>query len=180
MKKDFMINMSSSVWRQRELHDFILSEIGKRSGKELPIETRMLSSIRRTCELSGMRIEDIGAKYPDWGGGLRNRLGALDQGELYVSLQRIPSHAIHGTWVDLILHHLEAKEGGFLPKATWGNMDDRYFGPIALYTIEGAKDYVKSYFGDQPELNPLYTRMDDLQQRILKVGHAHEDWLEKD
>jgi len=65
---------------------------------------------------------DVSPKRQEWGGSLRDRLKALDLEDLYVSLQRIPSHAVHGTWVDLALHHLEEKVGGFTPepKAMFG------------------------------------------------------------
>ena len=126
-----------------------------------------------------MTIDEVDSKYRDWGGGLRNRLEALKQEDMYVSLQRIPSHAVHGTWVDLIQHQLDAKEGGFSPRPTWSNVDARLLSPVGLFVIDAARDYMKTFFGELPELKPLYARMDDLRQRILTVDAAHEAWLQR-
>ena len=166
-----------SLAPERELYDQILRNIGRRGGVELPIETRMLASIKRTCRLSGITIEEVDSKYRDWGGGLRNRLKDLGQEDVYVSLQRIPSHAVHGTWVDLILHHLEEKEDGFSPRPAWSHVDARFLAPVCLFVIDAVRDYMKMFVGELPEVKPLYARMDDLQERVLKLDEAHEAWL---
>lgn len=167
-----------SLAPERALYDQITRNISDRTGIELPIETRMLASIQRTCKDSGVNIEEINPKFGDWGGGLRNRLKALNLEDSYVSLQRIPSHAIHGTWVDLLLYHLETKEGGFSPKPTWTLVDVRLLAPVSLYALEAAREYIKMFIGELPEVKPLYARMDDLKQRILKLNEAHEAWLQ--
>ena len=167
-----------SLAPERELYDQIVREIRDRGGVELPIETRMLASIQRTCKESGVNIDEINPKFRDWGGGVKNRLKALNQEDAYVSLQRIPSHAVHGTWVDLLLNHLEAKEGGFSPKPTWTHVDARLLAPVSVYVLEAAREYIKMFVGELPEVMPLYARMNDLKERIFKVNEAHELWLQ--
>jgi hypothetical protein len=169
-----------SLAPEREFYDQIRRNIRDRGGGELPIETRILASIQKTCEESGVNINEINPKFRDWGGGVRNRIKALNQEDAYVSLQRIPSHAIHGTWVDLLLYHLESKEGGFSPKPTWANVDARLLAPIGVYVLEAAREYIKMFFGELPEVKPLYGRMDDLKERLLKVNKEHESWLQKE
>ena len=78
----------------------------------------------------------VNAKVPDWGGGLRNRLQALGLEDAYVSLQRIPSHAVHGTWVDLVLYHLESKSQGFAPDSKWRRTDARIPGASPLIVLK--------------------------------------------
>src|SRR3989304_1834501 len=104
-----------SLGPERELYDVIQNNIKARSGVHLPIEDRMLRSIDRVCRLSGVTIEDVPVRAGDWGGGFRERLRALGEEGAYVLLMRIPSHAVHGTWVDLLLHHVEEKGDGFVP-----------------------------------------------------------------
>lgn len=36
---------------------------------------------------------------------------------------------------------------------------------------------MKMFVGELPEVKPLYARMDDLQERALKLDEAHEAWL---
>ncbi len=96
-----------SLGPERELYDLIQANVAARNGEVLPIERRMLESIGDVCCASGVKIEDAARRHGDWGGGLRSRLKALNREEQYVSMQRIPSHAVHGTWVDLYKNHLE-------------------------------------------------------------------------
>jgi hypothetical protein len=168
-----------SLGPEKEQYDLLVRDIKERNGEELPIETRMLASIRHTFDLSGFKVEEIKPKHVQWAHGLRGRLKDMKQEDVYASLHRIPSHAIHGTWVDLLLHHLEHKEGGFAPKLTWGKVDEQSLGPICLYVLDRARGYLRIFFGEIPELKPLYERMDDLQERILKVVHSYEQWLDE-
>ena len=167
-----------SLAPERELYDVISRKIRERDGQALPMETRMLDSIRRTCELSGITIEDVNAKVPDWGGGLRNRLQALGLEDAYASLQRIPSHAVHGTWVDLVLHHLESRSQGFAPDFKWTRTDARILGSSPFAVLKALREYLVFFMGHLPELNPLYARIDDLEARLLKLNDAHEQWLQ--
>src|ERR1700726_4728960 len=90
-----------SLGRERELYDIIQTNVAARGGEARPIEHRMLKSINDVCQASGVKIDEVNRKYGDWGGGIRERLRALNKEERYVGMQRLPSHAVHGTWVDL-------------------------------------------------------------------------------
>ena len=76
----------------------------------------MLKSILDKCESSGVTIEDINLRAGSWGGSLKSRLSVLGFDEdAYTVLQRIPSHAIHGTWIDLLSNHLAKHDDGYEP-----------------------------------------------------------------
>lgn len=167
--------VKSSLSPERELYDLVLKNIEER-GDKLPIEIRILGSIENTFRISGIAISEIGSKYKEWGGGLRNRLKALDMEEAYASIQRIPSHAVHGTWVDLILNHLEHKENGFAPNTSWRPVDPRYYLPTCLIVMEAITDYMNFFFGQLPELIPLYERIESLHERIRNLDKVHEEW----
>lgn len=169
----------SGLGPERELYDVIQVNIKNRGGDVLPIEERMLKSIERACSLAGLKIEEINPKVRDWGGNLKERLKALGEEELYLSTQRIPSHAVHGTWVDLILHHLQEGEGGFAPDPDWSPVDSRFLCPPCIGVLNAAHAYLKTFFGNLPELRPLYQRINDLQERIQALDAAHEQWLGK-
>ena len=101
---------------ERELHDIIHQNIECRGRKQLAIEKSMLKSIMDKCESSGVKIEDIDLRAGGWGGSFRDKLSALgfDEGA-YTVLQRISSHAIHGTWIDLLSNHLVIHDDGYEP-----------------------------------------------------------------
>jgi hypothetical protein len=166
-----------SLGPERELYDIIQRNVSERDGHVLAIEERMLRSIDRTCRLSGANIQDVNPRMGDWGGGLRNRMEALGEGDFYVGAQRIASHAVHGTWVDLLLNHLREADGGFAPDPTWTPVQPQLLLPIARLVLESAEAYVRWFVGDVPEVQPLYQRIGNLCERLALVDAAHEGWL---
>jgi Family of unknown function (DUF5677) len=165
-----------SLGPERELYDFIQAKFSARGGEAWPIELRMLKSINDVCQASGVKIEEVNRKYGDWGGGLRERLKALNKEEQYLGMQRLPSHAVHGTWVDLLLNDLEhdSKSDVFSPVPTFSWVDERLLGPIATFVLEATKPYVLRYFLGIPETKLLSERIDDLLNRIREAGAIHE------
>lgn len=168
-----------SLAPERELYDIIKRNIQERGGKELPIERRMLRSVERLCRVSGVDIQDVNPKTQDWGGGLRYRLEELGLGQGYVAIQRIPSHAVHGTWADLVFHHLEEAEGGFKPEPRWSAVDARMLTPTCVIALDAALAYLERFFRDPPELKPLYRRIEDLIDRAQRLDMAYEEWLQR-
>jgi hypothetical protein len=164
---------------ERELYDMIQTNIAERKGEILPIESRMLNSIQNVCRRSGLKIENIDRKAGDWAGGLRARLKALGREEHYTGMIRIPSHAVHGNWVDLYKNHLtiDEKSGLFSPKSDFSFVDERHLGPVAILALDATAAYLLRYFSDIPETDFLLGRMKDLVDRILAVGDAHERLL---
>lgn len=61
------------------------------------------------------------------------------------------------------------------PKFSW--VDERALGPIAFLVLDASKPYLQRYFATAPETNLLLERIDDLQDRLLKVGAAHEKFM---
>jgi hypothetical protein len=170
----------SGLGPQREAFDKITENIRARGGKTEPIEARMLEMTARMCAASGLRIEDV-PPNAGWGGGMRQNIGELGlPAYAYSALQRYPSHAVHGTWVDLLTQHLEAPgdgEEGFRIKMAFSASDERDFGPVALYALDAARAYIEHYFKDVAQ--PLLGRIDDLQTRIRRVMEADEKQVQR-
>jgi hypothetical protein len=166
----------SSLGPERELYDLIQDNVRSRGGEVWPIEYRMLASIDQTCGTAGVKIEDVKRKYGDWGGGMRERLKALRREAQYVSMQRIPSHAVHGTWVDLYKSHLgyDQQTNRFHPENTFSSVDARALAPIAIIVLEATHPYIERFFSEIPESRLVINRIDDLCQRTLGADAAHE------
>ena len=161
---------------ERELYDIIHENIESRDGEQLAIEAGMLKSILGKCELSGVTIDEINPKAGSWGGSFENRVKALGFGEsAYTILQGIPSHAIHGTWMDLLNNHLLRKEDGFEPHFDHTQTDGELLMPVAFLAAEAAKEYLDSYFG-RSLAEPLYERLESLQARLIKIETSRQDW----
>ena len=136
----------------------------------------MLNSIDDLCRVAGVKIENIDRKSGDWGGGVRERLKALGKEDIYVSMQRTPSHAVHGTWVDLYNSHLEYddKTGTFAPESRFSWIDARSLGPIAVLVLDAVRPYLERFFSDAPSFKTLRARLDDVQRRLLIADDVHE------
>jgi hypothetical protein len=174
----------SSLGPEREVVERIKANVKARNGKVLPIEERMLESVDRLCKTSGVKIEDLPARSAEWGGNMRQKLEALGLAEhAYVSLQRFGSHAVHGTWVDLLVHHLTEQPGSngseFKPRGDFSEVDERLLGQNALYVLDGAEAYLHHFCGDVEELKTLYARITDLKTRIIRVMEADEKNVQK-
>lgn len=160
---------------EREPYELIRRNIAARGGKALPIERRMLNSIEKVFQRSAMAMDDVPRKVTNWAGGLRSRLIAIGEGDAYPMLQRLPSHAVHGTWVDLLQHHLaDAGDGGFRPDPTWSRVDTRLMLPVCVLVLVAARTYLRAFFRGRRELELLLERIDDLMRRIMAVEQAEE------
>ena len=180
-KRYFDQFVAAGLSSERELYDVIRKNIDGRGGEALPIEKRMLNAIDRVCRISGVTIEDIKPKLHNWAGGLRNRLIALGEGDAYPMLQRSPSNAVHGTWADLIQHHLQAVDGGgFRPDPSWSRVDTRLLLPPCILALHAARTYVDVFFPRLPDLEPWTERVAELLGRIMKVEESHEAWINRD
>jgi hypothetical protein len=164
---------------EAELFDLVQRNIAVRGGDTLPIEKRLLKTIDGLLEASRLTITDIPRQHRDWGGGLRNRLLALGIEDTYVGSQRMPSHAIHGTWVDLLIHHLEQTENNFLLKTDFSRIDTRLLFPQSMTVLQAASEYLTGFFSTTLEdLKPFFQRFDDLADRITRVEQAYEAWIQ--
>jgi hypothetical protein len=168
--------VASSLGPERELYDTINRAVEDR-GAMLPIEKRMLKSIESTCRASAVRIEDAKPKYGDWGGGLRARLKAIDLETSYLGIQRIPSHAVHGSWVDLVMNHLKEKDRRFEPDSSWRHVDARLLSPVALFVLGSVGVYFDRFLSELPEAQPLLIRTIDLHERTKALDGWHEALL---
>ena len=168
--------VKDSLVAERELYDIIQGNIKVSGGVQLIIEQGMLNSIMETCEQSGLTVEEINLKPGNWGGSFRDKLAALGYDwQAYTVLERIPSHAIHGDWVDLVKNHLVPKDDGFEPNYDRLNTDGGLLSPIGIFVVEAARDYLGKYF-DLPDAKPLHQRLDSVQEKLQRVEASRQDW----
>ena len=167
--------VTASLSTEREFYDLVIRRIEQR-GESLVIDERILDSIRRVASLSGVAIEDIAPRFHDWAGGLRQRYEALGEPDRYVTEERMGSHAVHGTWVDLLQNHLRAVDGGFVIDYDHRESDGQLQWPGGLVALEAAQSYLIEFFKDVPDSQILLHRIKDLMERTLNVGTAGDDW----
>ena len=171
--------VESSLGPEKEQYTYIHKKIAEHGGVIQPIEARMLDSIENVCFESGVNIEDVDPRHKEWGGNFPQRLEALGDREAYAGIFRMPSHAIHGSWVDLLMNHLNYEGGEFSLEMETGQVDQRLLLPIALFVLEAVQTYLAKFFPIAPELSPLYKRIADLTRRIQLVEDAHDQWRDE-
>ena len=91
----------------------------------------------------------------------------------------MPSHAIHGTWVDLLTQHLEQTETGFRLKNDFSRIDSRLLFPQSMAVLQAASEYLTGFVSTRlGDLEQLFQRIDNLADRIETVSHAYEVWIQ--
>lgn len=174
--EDFDNFIKSSLKPEKDLFDTVQKNIAKR-GKALAIETRIINSVSRVFRSSGITKIDELERIPKRKNYIEF-LRALGMEENYPMLQGVPSHSIHGNWVDLLLHHLEERDGAFLPKPDSVVPDTRLLCPINMLILTAVRSYiVKHFLNNHDEINILLNRIDNLIERNMEVEALHEKYL---
>jgi hypothetical protein len=173
-QRDYDNFVKSSLKPEKEAYKIIEDNIRERGG-ELPIEKRMKHSIERTIRLSGYTINDLDS-IPQFK-NFKDILISLEMENLYSFAQSIPSHSIHGNWVDLLLHNLEESGSGFRPKPESLIPDARLICPINIVILDAIKSYLNKYFSGHKLTSTLLDRISDLENRNSKVDGFHEKSL---
>lgn len=162
--------LASGLKTELELKKHIVNNKSKRDDQHLVIEKRMLGSIQRTIESSGMTDTEIETtnNMPD----LAAMLESTGRSRLdYTVGQRIGSHYVHGTWVGLITHYLEHDEtGSFKPRGHDVSMHVNqyvYVPIIILDTLTAFAEYVFPKGVEQDEVIKLFA---DTAEEIYKIN----------
>ena len=168
-----------SLVHEMQLECDILHNIQER-GHELPIETRMLESI-------GMAYLKSGGKPPELLSRKKNKWGKLtfyqkakrlEVEDLYDAVYGAPSRNTHGSWQDLLQHHLHwTNEAGFTPDYSSHSVRPQLLFVIPLFMISAVRDHL-AFFHLQP-WPELEERLTDLEKRIALGDQLHEEFLSR-
>jgi hypothetical protein len=111
----FNIFISDGLRTEIELKNKINDNISKRSNDIKIIEKRMLDSIEKTIKISGLTESQARStkKLPD----LATMIDMIYGDRLlYITGQKIGSHFIHGTFVNLLQYYLVEENGIYVPR----------------------------------------------------------------
>jgi hypothetical protein len=120
----------------------IESRIQARKGAVWPIESRMLGSIARTLDLTGLDRDTLSQakRMPD----MRSVMLEVGLDErAYIGMQRMGSHAVHGTWSDLVHCYLEPDPSGrLLPRDHNVATHHTQFVMVLLMVLSANREFV--------------------------------------
>jgi hypothetical protein len=170
--------VSKSLGPEKEIREEINAAIAARGGEAIPMEKRMLESIDRVFKNSGVDPATVPVKHQDWAENMRKRLEALEWPKAYAFLYRQNSHAIHGTWVDLLMNDLDyIGPDQFDYDPDCGVVDSRLLSPIARLSLDAAGEYLGAVSQKAQGCAPLLARIEELQQRTELVSVWFEKFL---
>jgi hypothetical protein len=103
----FISYIANSLKADLYLKEDILCNIAARDSTTLTIEKRMLMSVNdivKESQLSEEQITKYAKEFPD----LKTMMSAIGMNDtVYITLQRMGSHAVHGTWSELLFNYVE-------------------------------------------------------------------------
>ena len=126
----------------------IEENIGNRGGDALVIESRMLHSIQECINLSELSEQEVNDSRPFPNlAAMFHSLGLDDFS--YTAIQRMGSHAVHGTWSDLVHNYLSHDAAqGFRPRGRDVETEDVQFMVVSQLVLEAISCFAKTMIED--------------------------------
>lgn len=170
-KKDrFNRYLAGGLKTELELKKHINNNISSRNDEELVIEKRMLGSIQRSIESSGLTDDEIDktSKMPD----LAAMLDTTGRSRLeYIVGLRLGSHYVHGTWVGLLTHYLEKDDSGtFKPRGHDCSMHVNQYVYTPIIILDALTAFAEFVFPEGDERNEVVDLFSDTAEEIYKIN----------
>lgn len=170
-KKDrFNRYLAGGLKTELELKKHINNNITSRDNEKLVIEKRMLGSIQRSIEASGLTDTEIEttSNMPD----LAAMLDTTGRSRLeYTVGQRLGSHYVHGTWVGLLTHYLEKDDSGtFKPRGHNCSMHVNQYVYTPIIILDALTAFAEFVFPDGEEQNEVVKLFSDTAEEIYKIN----------
>ena len=170
-KKDrFNRYLAGGLKTELELKKHIKNNITSRNDEKLIIEKRMLGSIQRSIESSGLTDTEIEttSNMPD----LAAMLDTTGRSRLeYTVGQRLGSHYVHGTWVGLLTHYLEKDDTGtYKPRGHNCSMHVNQYVYTPIIILDALTAFAEYVFPEGDERNEVVGLFSDTADEIYKIN----------
>jgi hypothetical protein len=119
-----------------------------------------------------MKIDEIPVRHQDWGVNMRDKIRAIGWDGMYVPY-RLGSHAVHGSWADVLMRRLVYSEEGFGGEWSLGFTDSRLLNALARLNLEAAGYYAGKWF-EEADREAVFERLNRLIEHLEAVSHATE------
>jgi len=165
----FLRYLADGLKKDLKLKDDINENISNRGGDTLVIETKMLHSIDTCLNLSGLTQQKVfsAKKLPDFATMCRD----LSYGDMvYTAIYRMGSHAVHGTWSDLIFHYLRHEDDqGFSLKDLEEDTQDIQYIYMSWLVLKAMGAFL-NYVAENPsEMNAFFSVLDGIEQELAEI-----------
>ncbi len=177
----------ASLAYEKHLEENILNNIRNREA-ELPIEKRMLESIKNTFSRSGMGdFEEKELKKTQWGLE-KNHLETSGKAKdtdlypVYEYLFKTSSHFVHGSWHELDFHHLEKSTdswGTRPPQMRYTTPKPQLLEAVSIFVMEAAQKYLSAITNESNHAKESKEYLGKISQWFLDISQEHEKYLQK-
>lgn len=168
--ESFVRYIADSLSQDLILKKQISENIANRNGNILEIEQRMLKSIDRYIELSELSEQDINnaKRLPNF----YSMCDDLKLGEVfYTAIQRMGSHAVHGTWSELVANYLQYENGRFHPRDHEIDTQDVQFIVVIRLVLGAMKYFLKYVVSDISVVDDFVTAIKSIDKEIADIQH---------
>jgi hypothetical protein len=166
--------IKKSLVLEKDLIEIIKRNVSD-AGQSKAIEDRMIKSITKTFKISKFEFEQVNNSIK-WDAKIKAKIKEILHPDFYVLIYGTASHAVHGNWQDLIIHHLDEYEDGFLPKANWTYPTLQMIESATAISCNLWHDYISNVQDHGDERDKLLAHIMDIRNRCKKLGEAHEEF----
>lgn len=162
--------LADGIKRDHHLRRHIEANIERRGGDRYVIENRMLRSMDRVLDLSG--LSETRALETKRLPNLSSIMSTLGMGDgMYIAIQRMGSHAVHGTWKALVTHYLQVGDGEFKPRDHDVPTHHNQYVIVMLMVLEALGTFLKFMTADStdPEIGKLSGYLDEMINDVLEL-----------
>ena len=172
--ESFVRYLADGLKKDLKLKGQIEQNIENRNGSILVIEQRMLDSIQKCLTLSGLSEQDVNdaKKLPDFA-SMCNDLGYDDA--LYTAIQRLGSHAVHGSWSELVFNYLKEENQRFYPRDHEIDTQDVQYISIIHLVLCALEAFLKHTISDVPERREIINTLHEVDEKITEIQHLAWD-----
>ena len=168
----FVSYLADGLKKDLILKELIEQNIKNRHGSILVIEQRMLDSIQNCINLSGLSEQDVknAKKLPDFAQMCKD----VEFNEVvYTTIQRMGSHAVHGTWSELVFNYLRYDEGDqrFYPRDHEIETQDGQFIIIIRLVLGAMESFLRHVISDVSERSEIITTLNEVDEKIIEIQH---------
>lgn len=171
-QEKFTRYLADGLKTELELRSQIKANIASNDGKVLPIETRMLASIRNHITASELTEKEITSakKLPD----VASMINSLGYGRLFYTIgHKIGSHHVHGTWSSLLFHYLEeqnkSEEFNFAPRGHDCKTHINQYMFVSRIIIRAMTAYVHYAFEETKDAEVFSGLFESTEKEIIRI-----------
>ena len=166
----FIRYLADGLKKDLILKEQITENVQNRDNKILVIEQRMLDSIQNCINLSDLSEQDINdaKKLPDFA----SMCNTLEFGNiLYTVIQRMGSHAVHGTWSELIFNYLEHEGNRFHPRDHDVDTEDAQYIVVIQLVLDAIESFLGYVIVDLSEISDIIETINQVHEKITAIQH---------